>query len=455
MSLFFLFLNAIFVSMSGDKIHVIGKDAIIVGDKSMASITGISGIGLSDASIAATTKKESKDPKDITKSKPWSIWGDSDSWPNDLMEILLKLGVARSALDINSDFHYGSGIQWMKEESVDGKISHVYSNPDNWRNWAFETGFNTALSDSINSRDTFGIGFIRVIMSKNKKIFSFDCLDTQSCRLSLREKNGKIKYVFYDFDIANKNSEEGVIKLPIYHPDQHDDIIAENEFVFVVSSRTWGRFYYPEPNYYATIRNGWADVALEVPKLIKNIYKNQATLKYHIKIPLSNLQRKYKCWDEKTQEEQLLLFAEYKREIDSVIAGAEAAGKSVFSLHDDGGSVVEIIAIDNVLKTTNDLPNNIAANSEILFAIGIAPSIIGLNMPGGKDLNGSGGSQLRESIKAKQSTLTRERISSLEFCYLVKRIMKWPEEIYPAFVDIDVSQTLDENPTGKRAVVAG
>lgn len=401
-------------------------------------------------------KNEPADSNNVIKTKEWSLWGDFDSWPNDLIDKLSYLGVAKSALDINSDLHYGSGIMWMKE-SVDGEghIMHIPTNPSNWRRHAAQSGFNKALSEAINSTDTSGLGFIRVTLNNNGGLYRAKALDFPSVRLGLRNDQGKIDKVFYAQDIHLKNSkDEKTIIYPVYDAENHDEFIKKNPvFVFIIESRTWGRFYYPEPNYYATIKNGWADIALEVPKLIKWIYKNQATLKYQVTIPLSTFKAKYKCWDEKDEKEQLEIMATYKREIQEIISKAEAAGTSVFSIYQDDLEPVKIIAINDAIDNSKDLPNNVAANSEILFAIGVAPSLLGLNMPGGKDLNGSGGSQLRESLKAKQATLTRERINSLEFAYLIAQLENYPDDIYPMFVDIDVSQTLDQNPTGKKTTV--
>jgi hypothetical protein len=166
---------------------------------------------------------------------------------------------------------------------------------------------------------------------------------------------------------------------------------------------------------------------------------------------------KYKNWLQKEEKEQLELIKKYRDEVEEVISNAEAAGKSIVSFWNDVEKFesLTIEPIQNELSAVKDLPNNVAANSEILFAIGIDPSLLGLNMPGAKDLNGGGGSQRRESLKIKQATLTRERMVSLEFAWAVSILNKYDEHIYPMYIDIDVSQTLDENPTGKRVVVSG
>jgi hypothetical protein len=296
-------------------------------------------------------------------------------------------------------------------------------------------------------------------MAGDGSVLKYECLDTPSCRLGKRDTKGRIKKVYYGQDIHLKaGKDEYVVEYDLY---DGGDIVKYAEkhpvFVFPIRNMTWGRFYYPEPDYYATFRNGWAEIAKAVPQLIKSIYKNQASLKYHIKVPISLFISMYKDWPIKDEKEQLELIKKYRDSVETVISNAEAAGKSVVSFFDDVQKFdsLSIEPITNELNAVKDLPNNVAANSEILFAIGIDPSLLGLNMPGGKDLNGGGGSQRRESLKIKQATLTRERLLSLEFAWAVAILNKYDEDIYPMYIDIDVSQTLDENPTGKKTVVGG
>ena len=439
-----------------------GNDVDLITKDSNAVFT-ILGAGASFAEGKIKDNKKIKEPDDITEiqnnSKPWAIWGDNDDWPQKLLADMDKLGVAKRALNLSADLHYGSGIQWMKEQ-VDkekGTLKHMLNNPKGWRRWSNLSGFNEALSNAILSADTFGMGFIRVTMSAIGDVHSLKCLDTPSCRIEKRV-NGKANKLYYAQDIHEKNAaDEKTIEYKYF--DNHTDILtfakANPVFVFPIRYNCWGKFYYSEPDYYATFRNGWANIAIGVPKLIDNIYKNQSSLKYHVKIPLSTFKAKYKDWETKEEKEQITLFVQYRDEIETVITSAEAAGKSVFSLYNDLEKFdsITIEPIKNYLDSTKDLPNNLAANSEILFAIGIDPSLLGLNMPGAKDLNGGGGSQRRESLKIKQTTLTRERLVSLQFAWMISILNGYDEDIYPMYIDVDISQTLDENPTGKKTVV--
>ncbi len=449
-------------------LSLIGDDVVIAGGSSVMRITGAAKVTNSGVNKGAK-EKEPADNLNIIKTKSWSIWGNGDDWPQLLMEKLDKLGVAKSGLDIKSDLHYGTGIGWFKEvvDEATSTLTHKLSNPAGWRKYSLKAGIDKGVSDAILSRHTFNISAVRFTLNELDGVYKIKLLDTPSMRVGFRDKiTGKISNVYYAQDIHLKNdaNQIGVVTYPVYDEDNHDAFIAKNKvFVYLIQDLTWGRFYYGEPNYFTAFNNNWVDIAIEVPKLIKYIYKNQATLKYHVSIPISVFEMKYgatagedsKCWEQMSSTEQAQAFADYKTEIEATISKAEAAGASVVSIYKDDHDKVEITPIENKLNSANDLPNNVAANSEILFAIGIDPSLLGLNMPGGKDLNGSGGSDKRESLKIAQATLTRDRIDTLKMVTLIGDLNGYPEDLYAKFIEIDVSQTLDQNPTGKKTVVGG
>jgi len=81
--------------------------------------------------------------------------------------------------------------------------------------------------------------------------------------------------------------------------------------------------------------------------------------------------------------------------INESLVGNNNAAKSIQSMMfmDDKGvqvSALKITSVDDKLKDGIYLPEAEAANSEILFAIGVDPSLIGAGIPGGKLGAGSG-----------------------------------------------------------------
>jgi hypothetical protein len=400
-----------------------------------------------------TTKTKSNSPVDertIINSAAWSPWGDNDDFPIRLLQKLDYLGVMKTALDLNADMHYGAGLVWVKDRYEDGKVIYDVQQLPGWRQWMRDSGYAVTHGELIDSLEIFYIAFPEVILGEDGKVASVRVLETPRCRFEKRDASGRINKIYYNVhpDVP-KNK---VTEIPIWDAREPKKY---KRFVYPVMYRTFGKIYYPEPNYYATFRAGWADVAISVAKFMKNVYLNSMNLKYHLKIPLSSMKAKYKEWDEKSEAEQLKLLVDYKEMWDTKLADAENAGKSIFSLYDDlnEGKTVEIEPIKNYLDSARELPTNLAANSEMLFSANTDPAQVGMNNPGGGDLNGSGGSDKRESRKLKQSNLYRERTVSLQLLNLISFLNGWDAEVYPKYMDTDTSQTMDQSPTGKQNVL--
>jgi hypothetical protein len=388
---------------------------------------------------------------DIPVNERWIPWGDNDNYPLNLLRKISKLGVAETGIDQNADLHFGAGVEWFKKiYKPEGKIIFQPMKIPQWEEFIKRSNFLVHFSDIIQSMETFYISFVEFILTKNKKnIYSVRCLDTPFCRLAKKNNKGKISKMYFVHDIEEGQS--NFQEIPLF--DSHNPT-KFGKFVLVIKYRCFGMPYYTKPNINTVFENGWADVAMSVPAYIKSIYNNQASLKYFIKVPISALRAKYKVYDSKTEAEQLELQEEMKSNIDNTITGKERAGISVFSVFDDDETTgITIEPIKNFLDSSSEIPNNFAANSEILFSLSVDPSSLGMGIPGGKTLSGSG-SDKRESRANKQKNLKRERLITLQVLSAIQKIIpEFPQDVEPHFIDADNSQTLDENPTGTQNTV--
>lgn len=425
------------------------------GSKSVVTIENFEVLGFAgnDPLVEIDGQAKATAPAEDTESdngEKWVHWGSSDDFPEELLKKLSKLGVVKTALETNADMHYGAGIVFVKDRLENGKVIHDVVEIPEWREFCRNSNFLVEHGDGILSLETFYVAFYEWILDKNtKKPLSIKVLDTPRCRFAHRNSAGRVAEIYYNVHSSVPSKDIKPIKA--YNPASPTKY---DRFVQAVGYRTFGNIYYPEPNYYATFRAGWADTAIKIASFMKNVYTNMISIVYHIKIPASNLRAMYKDWDSLTQKEQLKLIEQYKTNIDDRLASAENAGKSVYSVFEDGEETVTIEPIKNYLDSSRELPTNVAANSEMLFALGTDPALVGLNNPGsGGDLNGSGGSDKRESRKNSQGNLKREREVSLQVVNLWLKLMDIKSNIYPMYMDTDTSQTMDENPTGKQNVL--
>jgi hypothetical protein len=137
------------------------------------------------------------------------------------------------------------------------------------------------------------------------------------------------------------------------------------------------------------------------------------------------------------------------------MAGNSAGGRSIISpIFEENGKFVEgikVVPIDNNLQDGSYLPDASAANSEILFALGVDPCIIGLGIPGGKNLSGSG-SDKREAYNILCANLKPRREITLEIWELLRDFNSWDPNLEGCFPNM-VLTTLDKEKSGQNQIV--
>ena len=106
----------------------------------------------------------------------------------------------------------------------------------------------------------------------------------------------------------------------------------------------------------------------------------------------------------------------------------------------------KINVIENKLENSAYLPDSQAANSEILFAIGVDPCLIGAGLPGGKMGAGSG-SDKREAYWMLNADMGTDRAVSLSPLYFIRDFNHWDPTIQFDYICVDTSQTQDQHPS--------
>lgn len=407
---------------------------------------------------AATPKSPGiKDPEnDTTSSTKWVNWGvdGENDFPQKLMEKLGLLSIGNRAICLNADLHYGNGMEFFKAVYENNQRKLIPKEVPGWVEEKKKVNFDVVYSETVESLERFYWAPVRCLTNKGKtRIVEMEVLDPCFTRLGKRNKKGRIEKVYFSYKFPDAPKKDEVIEYPVYDPS---DPYKYSEFVFNIFYPTFNKIYYPEPDYYAVFRNGWVEVAISVAEFIKTIYELSATIKYHIKIPWMYFVKRFPGFEEMTEKEKDKCVDKVMDEMDKFLTGKKNAHKLFVSFYgrDDSGNLIdgfEIISINEYLRKDADLPNNAAANSEILFAFGIDPSIIGLGIPGGKELSGSG-SDKRVSVSIKQGLSYRERAYSLQLVSFLAFFNKLPVEgLEPRIVDIETT-TLNDTKSGTKEV---
>ena len=429
------------------KIIVHGNYAVLPGAKAL--VTPLSAEG--DAA-----KQELAAPYDLSPTL-WSSWGSTNLFPQEVIADLDKNTVGYRALDKRKRVHFGRGIICYREipDAAGGEPKkEVVKDPEVVEFFRLNQ-INTEWVDLIMGLETFSNGFIEFITSKAKdKINRVFVKDPAYCRLSKMDDNDKIPFVYYSaqWEMTPSWDEVKVKRLPLWDEDRYDGVKSkDNHFICHVYYRSFNKSYYHIPLWNSVRVNKWMSIASSVPVLKSAIMQNQMTIKYHIQIPDDYFTKRYPSPDF-TKEQQEAKRLEVLNDMNDFLANVENSGKAFISyafyskVKQDYLTGWKIDVIQNKLENSAYLPDSQAANSEILFAIGVDPCLIGAGLPGGS-LGAGSGSDKREAYWVLNSDMGTDRAITLAPLYFIRDFNKWDPAIQFDSVAVDTSQTQDQHPS--------
>lgn len=441
-------------------------------------MSGIAGVYLSTHSLAIFSKSKIANDvspsfikiKDEEEDREVASWGDDNIYPQKFLESIRKNGAAGSGLKILKSAHYGEGFQLYKEMITDNKQEKVLQKISDYKEihkFFRENKMPKFWAETIVDLEFFSLAFPEFVLSKDgKKIVRIKRQRTAWGRFEKMGKNDRYKKnVYFRNDWTKENLKDGfTTKIPAIDPDLTIDEIKAlikkrklENFIYPIHYPMLDEAYYPVTDWHSVYKNGWINVSNAVPKLKKAIFENQLHIKYIIYVADNYFKKYYgDDWDDFKVEKREEIRKKLIDAIDKHLAGNEAGGRSITSPRfkdDDGNWVkgIEVEAIDNKLKDGNYLPDASAANSEILFALNVDPTLIGAGIPGGK-LGAGSGSDKREAYTILVSLIKIKRETTLDIWRFIRDFNGWDPELEGTFPNT-VLQTLDKNPTGSKKVI--
>jgi hypothetical protein len=412
---------------------------------------------------AKETKVKQKD-KGTQQTKLWYPWGKDNCFPQDVMKDARKSNVLKRALKTLARVHYGTGPIYFNYELVDGELTIKRLYIKEIEEWLENTNAHTNQMELILDCETFSMAFAEFYWSKSPKvkdaeIFKYKRHKAVYCRLEKQDEAGDINNVFISTKWPNPNADE-YTKVPIYNPDK-----ADKKFMQILRYASSDEGIYYELAEWDTVRqNGWLEVSYTVPMIKKAIFKNQATLKYHIQIPHDYFAKNCLNWSNLSDKEKNILKDGVETSLEKYLADVENSGKSVttYSYINSLGveTGIKITAIDNKLKDGQYLPDATAGNAEVLFAVGLNPGIVGVGIPGSRDSQGSG-SYVREELWKMQALILADRMVTLAPLRFATRANDWAKKynkgvpIHWAYGDISTLETMNENKQGRKDLIQG
>jgi hypothetical protein len=277
------------------------------------------------------------------------------------------------------------------------------------------------LQNSYRDVLKYGISFPELIFNKDaSQIVGINTINARHCRF-IEAKNGLISGLVASAKFTSPDGKSAVTPaeksdysllavLDSYDPDADLERLrlsrklSGNNFIYPIGNYFSNNDYYPTPDWLTAYNAGWFDISAKIPEFLKNVYNNQISWLWHVKIPYAYWERRYPPNQYKLQKEREALIQADMDLIEKNLTGTEAARKAIFSMFEVNHSgkpeeqwVIE--ALDNKYKSDQQMIESAVADSNILFSIGVNPTVMGAGLPGAGPYAGkTGGSDIRESF---------------------------------------------------------
>ncbi len=429
-----------------NRVIVQGDYAILPGAKAIAQMKG------SSADYAGPIITP---PYDVSPNL-WSNWGSNNLFPQDLLTDLESNSVAMRALDKRKRVHFGRGIvAYREKKDAAGEVTREIVTDPVVTEFFRVNKINLQWPDLILGLEIFANGWVEFILNKGKtQVNRIYVKDPAYCRVAKMDENDKIDFMYYSARWEMMPQDDGTYMkdLPMFDSSRYDGTkYPDGQFAMQLSYRSFNKSYYALPVWHSVRANKWLSIANKVPMLKEAIMKNQMTIKYHIEIPDDYFTTRFPPADY-TKEQREAKRAEVLQDMNDFLANVENSGKALVTYafyskaKQDYLTGWKINVIENKLENSAYLPDSQAANSEILFAIGVDPCLIGAGLPGGKMGAGSG-SDKREAYWMLNADMGTDRAVSLSPLYFIRDFNHWDPTIQFDYICVDTSQTQDQHPS--------
>jgi hypothetical protein len=401
-----------------------------------AMVTKSGGAVLMTTSGGSTSGKSNK-PKAIHKNpdpslkeeegkKSWVPWGLGDNFADIVMNLIEKSTVGRSGLQYLTKMIYGQESLTYLRKGFDDQQRQIreYIDIEDWEDIQSRTNYDMVRLGLTHDYAFFSIAYAEIIFDALKnKVYSISYQKARNVRFAPAE-NGRIKlaYVSANFpETTDVNCDKIPVIDPIHYPSQIDEIRADKKQFKYLLPLKWPdarRDYYSLAYWDSSRNNGIMDISISIPRYIKAIFENQASLKYHVQIAMEYWEWKYPSWGQLTADEQETIIDDFYDEIIETLTGADNAQKMIMTFYRSktAGANTEIgefkiTPIDDKMKNDAYLPYAAAANAETLFSMLINPAETGLGSSTGSYTGGqnNGGSNIREAHLSTRSLLNADR----------------------------------------------
>lgn len=390
------------------------------------------------------------DPQDING---YVYWGDTNDFPSENWDMISQSGLPQRIFDDLVRIHFGAGLYYFTEEIRDEKIVRIPVINKDVNEWLENNLIAMQIQTHIRDFYVWKQGAVEFVVDQiNHKILKCKVHDVSFVRWGYKNESGIVDKAFLSSEWPSPSTAL-MADLPAINPLDPDAIFKSNKnktnFIYPMVSLTPTRLYYPHPAWCSDDIADWIESSLLTPIFHQSLLENAATVSFTLYFHDQFWPQRYPDWENMDAKAKT---AAKKATIDSVTAslsGAEKAGKFIVSgyVFDDQGNEIKGLKIEAVKQELHDqafMMSNAQADSEIAYALGFDPSLMGHGMPGGKELSGSGSEKMR-SLQNRQLLMAGDRVFTLNFLNFVSKYNKWGVKF--GYLD-NTPTTLDKSQDG-------
>ena len=381
------------------------------------------------------------------------VWGPDNDFPRNAAKVVAETSVLNTGLHFLRNLTLGQGLFACRVTGYDTRGNELLQPIEDPQLTTLLNGRMVRRYTELASRDYFKMGCSTVELipdATGQRIIGLNPINALYARQTVPDAIGRSKTIVSGCWPSLPGSAKGDVPRVIdtlmdYDPQPEYDTRrlkgAMRQPLAYLMRDSWSNHgVYAEPVWLPAYILGWIDIAQQVPKFLKKAYKNQITWKWHVQIPYSFWDRRFPMQDYTNMgpsgnEKRKADIQKYMDDMENNLTGVENAEKplmTMYAINEANGKVEEewkIQALDNKYKGGDNLVTSAAANSEILFTLGVNPNVFGAGMPGGTYAGNQGGSNIREAFLVNIANAWVDRQNLLDPIYLMLRSWGYGDEV--------------------------
>lgn len=363
------------------------------------------------------------------KSDPVLFWGENNRFPDDIEKEAMASSVLEGGMKVLCDHLRGQGFALALPTYKDGKRILEEVQDDEVMDELEAMGYYEYWYDACGELPKWGNVWPIFGMNDNRDINLIKLHDGSFNRFQRPQPTtGKVENIYVSGQWSRNihtdlrgntipaNLKPWVQLFPLlnrYNYVNEMDGMKNTKFFASHHKFHTSGFNYGRAPWHSLYLNRWLGISGKVPEMMMRYYEAAMTINYLIYINNEWLMKKYPEMEKWDAEQRTKKIKEIQAEYEKNLKGSGNAFKSLmlaFNYNAQGNEEknVKFELLDNKMREGTFIPDSQVSDGQILFTLGIDPSLIGVVVPGGKQSAGSG-SNIREASLALQMRLRPDR----------------------------------------------